>query len=93
MQIGCVYMQGQNFEPYFHLHAQNQQVLLPANFVAVCKQGLITVYTTDTYFADPQYINYSETWYLEEGFLGIQIRAIALTSWDHLGKDWNFSIM
>ena len=34
-----------NFELYFHLHAQNQQVLLPANFVAVCKQGLITVYS------------------------------------------------
>ena len=32
-----------NFELYFHLRAQNQQVLLPANFVAVCKQGLITV--------------------------------------------------
>ena len=32
MQIGCVYMQGLNFEPYFHLHAQNQKVLLPANF-------------------------------------------------------------
>ena len=50
-------------------------------------------YTTETYFADPQYINYSETWYLEEGFLGIQIGAIALTSWDHLEKDWNFSKM
>ena len=36
---------------------------------------------------------WSETWYLEEGFLGIQIGAIALTSWDHLEKDWNFSKM
>ena len=43
MQIGCVYMQGLNFELHFHLHAQNQQVLLPANLVAVCNQGLITV--------------------------------------------------
>ena len=33
MQIGCVYMKGLNFEPYFHLFAQNQQVWLPANFV------------------------------------------------------------
>ena len=28
-----------------------------------------------------------------EGFLGIQIGAIALTSWAHLEKDWNFSKM
>ena len=33
-----------NFELHFPLHAQNQQVLLPANLVAVCNQGLITVY-------------------------------------------------
>ena len=40
MQICCVYMQGLNFEPYFHLHAQNSQVLLPANFAfPPCKDG------------------------------------------------------
>ena len=32
-------MQGWNFEPYIHLHAQNQQVLLPAEFASTpCMQ-------------------------------------------------------
>ena len=55
------------------------------------KDFIECTYTADTYFAIPLYIDYSETWYLEEGFLGIQIGAIALTSWNHF--DWNFSKM
>ena len=44
IQIACVYMLGLNFEPYFHLHAQNQQVLLPAKFASTpCNQNMAKI--------------------------------------------------
>ena len=40
-----------------------------------------------------EYIENSETRYLEEVFSGIQNVAFALTSYDYKDKDWRFSKM